>query len=319
MPTSATIRFALLLPALFACLAVACSDTDDKQPQDQPQNQDQPRDQADVDTPAEEVDPIGSAVDQAEQRFRQELASAKQALNQLVKAEYELDMKRAAEASDLDTLEALQNELKAFEAEGKTPNNPSAKRHIQAYNQKRTELGDELVKAYETAVTQYTQAIDVENARLMQAKMRWTRPTVDLDTQEYEGHHYRLFRNRVPWHQAKADCEALGGYLVCFNNQAEHEFIVENVMEKTGVSAWVGGTDAKKEGQWVWLDGNVSNYWPWTRGEPNNGGRVPDNYAAINILGKLVDLHSMNTKRTNGYICEWDVEPTREILYDEKQ
>ena len=50
--------------------------------------------------------------------------------------------------------------------------------------------------------------------------------------------------------------------------------MVQNIQSKTRI--WIGGSDADREGEWVWTDGdgnkmNITVSIPWVSNEPNGG------------------------------------------------
>ncbi|XP_028447797.1 galactose-specific lectin nattectin-like [Perca flavescens] len=74
------------------------------------------------------------------------------------------------------------------------------------------------------------------------------------------------------WSDAETFCIAAGGNLASIHSDAEHGFIKNYILQMTGVqkTAWIGGTDAVKEGTWFWSDGSNLDYACWNKGEPNN-------------------------------------------------
>ena len=119
-------------------------------------------------------------------------------------------------------------------------------------------------------------------------------------------------QEKKTWTQAKAACEKLGGYLACLNNKSEHRFVFEKLIKNKKRTAWLGGTDAHKEGDWVWLDG-TNDYWPWSKKQPNNWKNI-QHYAGLENGGTIGDYQEVN-RFVTAYICEWDYIPTRETIY----
>lgn len=249
----------------------------------------------------------------AERVFRLSLTQARLELSKEVERIMEREIQAAVDQGDLDRLEDLQAQLKAFQEDQVMPDVPATRSHAAKYRKQRTRLGDDLIRSYDAAKKAYTRARDVPNARLMQDKIDWLRPTNGLDVVERRGRLYLLVREKKTWTQARAACQALGGDLACINSRAEHRFIYEEITQGQNVITWVGATDAHKEGDWVWLDGS-DDYWPWNKGEPNNTGRAPQNHAALNKGGTISDL-AEHDSRINAYLCEWDGPPTRETVY----
>lgn len=72
---------------------------------------------------------------------------------------------------------------------------------------------------------------------------------------------------------------------------------------------WIGLNDLKKEGEWVWVDGEESNnatvtWWP---GEPNNNEGNEDCGHIRGQLRGLVLLNDSPCSNKQPYICEIDI------------
>lgn len=262
------------------------------------------------------ADPIAEDVKRAEGVFLDAVAKEKAELTESIKAAMEQEIQAAADAGDLDTLESLQNQLKAYERDGSLPRVEATRPFTQSYKRKLAHVGDDLIDTYEDATLRFTRARDVANARLMQEKLKWIRPTADRDTHEYRGQLYLFVKGQKSWSEAQAECEKLGGYLACLNSRAEHRFIYEKITKKMDRRSWVGGTDAHKEGDWIWIDGSKTDYWPWHPDEPSNDNRT-QHYAIMNTGGTLSDFED-DDDRAEAYLIEWDSVPTRETVYQPK-
>ena len=78
------------------------------------------------------------------------------------------------------------------------------------------------------------------------------------------------------WSDAVDACAKEGASLVSIKSQAEQDFVEENMKSRS----WLGMSDAKEEGHWVWLaDGTDVTYTHWDAGEPNGG--TSENYGMI--------------------------------------
>ena len=265
-----------------------------------------------------DADPIAADVRRAEQTFRLIVLKEKSELTLNIKAILDREIQRAIAAGDLDALESRKAQLNAFETDGTPPDVPATRSHFVRYNQKLARLGNDLIKTYEEATRRYTQALDVDNARLMQDKIKWTRPTHGLGTATHKGRLYLFVEKKTTWTQAKVECEKLGGYLVCLNSKSEHRF-VHGLLEDKNIHVWIGASDAEVEGDWKWLDG-TSDYWRWSRGEPNNGRRNKgQHYAKMYGNGHMDDVANTEIAHIGGYIVEWDGIPTRETIYQTEE
>ena len=89
------------------------------------------------------------------------------------------------------------------------------------------------------------------------------------------GHWYQRFDTTMTWHEAKAYCENIGGYLATVTSQDENDFLCNNF---TGGGSqqlcWLGATDEEQEGVWKWVTNEEWGYTNWACDdltcEPNN-------------------------------------------------
>uniref|UniRef100_A0A7N8X8N4 C-type lectin domain-containing protein n=1 Tax=Mastacembelus armatus TaxID=205130 RepID=A0A7N8X8N4_9TELE len=96
------------------------------------------------------------------------------------------------------------------------------------------------------------------------------------------------------WPDSRADCVSRGADLVVIDNQEEQD------------AFWVGLTDSKAEGTWVWIN-NVTEVEYWMDGEPNNMGQVGEDcgmvvYSSSNPWKTRFDASC--TERQRNWICE---------------
>lgn len=100
-------------------------------------------------------------------------------------------------------------------------------------------------------------------------------------------HWYEFVAGAITWTAARAAAtgsthQSMPGYLATVTSAAEDAFLGS----LSGLSAWLGGSDAAVEGEWRWMDGpeagqlfwqggpggTASGYASWNNGEPNNAG-----------------------------------------------
>lgn len=89
---------------------------------------------------------------------------------------------------------------------------------------------------------------------------------------------FKLFEIMRDWHDAQRDCESEGGTLAS-PHSPEHRtfFALEFKTDKWSTSHfWIGATDRKTEGEWVWSDGTPLDYTNWCDGEPNDATLYTD-------------------------------------------
>lgn len=96
----------------------------------------------------------------------------------------------------------------------------------------------------------------------------------------------------------------MGGYLACVGGEREQKFIAKLAANKY---YYLGATDEKKEGVFVWIDGSPFEYTAWFEGQPNNYGG-DEHYLATYNDGKWVDVADKGEGfwMPIGFICEWN-------------
>uniref|UniRef100_A0A8D0DCI0 C-type lectin domain-containing protein n=1 Tax=Sander lucioperca TaxID=283035 RepID=A0A8D0DCI0_SANLU len=74
------------------------------------------------------------------------------------------------------------------------------------------------------------------------------------------------------WIDAETFCQTAGGNLASIHSAEEHTFLKDYINQVSGTykNAWIGGTDAVKEGTWMWTDGSKFNYKIWNVGQPDS-------------------------------------------------
>lgn len=101
---------------------------------------------------------------------------------------------------------------------------------------------------------------------------------------EYETHRYYLFEMPMTWKDAEKFCEHAGGHLAAITSPLEQRRIEKLLRHAGGSGYWIGGTDEKQEGSFIWSSGEDVSYTNWRDGEPNNsetGEGLTENYMAI--------------------------------------
>lgn len=96
------------------------------------------------------------------------------------------------------------------------------------------------------------------------------------------GHMYKFVPGQYTVTQARTGAlnstfEGEPGYLVNITSATEQNFINTKV---SAFNVWIGLQDATQEGVWRWMDGpeagQISSYYTWCSGEPNNWGSGED-------------------------------------------
>ena len=119
---------------------------------------------------------------------------------------------------------------------------------------------------------------------LLASLLAWSGPAAAQDALIYNPatkHYYGLTPNPGIWTDAQTQAQAMGGNLATVNNQAENDWLVNNLVNNLGDPyAWIGlyQTDKSSEpgGNWAWVNGEPLDYTNWSPGEPNNFGGNED-------------------------------------------
>lgn len=140
--------------------------------------------------------------------------------------------------------------------------------------------------------------------------------SIPSDALTYNGHSYYLYTNVAStWEDAKAYCEARGGYLAVINNSAENSALFNYMKNKGYDSAYFGFSDAEQEGTWKWVTDEQVSYINWGDDDEPNGGTY-ENYGMFYYKytngewndGDFSDIYTIDGRRA--FICEWDTVTT---------
>jgi hypothetical protein len=98
------------------------------------------------------------------------------------------------------------------------------------------------------------------------------------------GHLYRLTSGPLSIDDARAEADALCGYLVSIADQNENEFVRDNFSgpQQALTYCWIGLSDEINEGEWRWDSDEpfIPTNAQWIGGEPNGG--AADNHVEMN-------------------------------------
>jgi len=128
------------------------------------------------------------------------------------------------------------------------------------------------------------------------------RPPVGVppDSQHFNGKWYRVYLEKVGWKRAREKCAALHGQLAIVPDEPTHAFLKQLA---NGLHLWLGATDEKIEGLWVWVDGTPMKFTAWAENSPDNANKN-EHYLEMHSVGKWNDNRE-NASDVVGYICEW--------------
>lgn len=119
---------------------------------------------------------------------------------------------------------------------------------------------------------------------------------------------YRFYKTGLPYALAERYCKELGGNLVKIESKEENDVLAKKVKE-LNVSFYIGASDEKKEGTFVWRDGSALTYSNWGKGEPNNAAACgKEDYVQMYLDGTWNDYIGQNFDV--GFIGEFDKTPT---------
>ncbi|XP_032223331.2 SCO-spondin isoform X3 [Nematostella vectensis] len=122
-------------------------------------------------------------------------------------------------------------------------------------------------------------------------------------TQEGSSFCYLSSKTRTTWQDSKLQCNAMNADLVTIDSQREQNF-VRTVAR--GSFVWLGFTDLRTEGRWIWESSHVetpNSFTNWARGEPSNGGgRKAENCAVMKPNGEWNDYPCSGYQLN--YICK---------------
>jgi hypothetical protein len=135
----------------------------------------------------------------------------------------------------------------------------------------------------------------------MQAVTAGRKP-IPEEAKVFGGHHYLVVVKTVTWHEAKKQCEDMGGHLVIITSKAENSFVSRLADFQT---TFIGCTDENKEGDWRWVDGTRVTWKNWAKGEPSNHNGKEHYGELYDTDGVWNDLQK-NNPDIIGYICEWE-------------
>ncbi|XP_033097740.1 uncharacterized protein LOC117101784 isoform X2 [Anneissia japonica] len=86
---------------------------------------------------------------------------------------------------------------------------------------------------------------------------------------EYNGACYVAIDTKLNFKVSKKLCQAKGGQLTSIRDADENNFVSTLVK----VEAYIGLTDAQKEGNWKWLSGGKPKFEKWLKNQPDNKGK----------------------------------------------
>jgi hypothetical protein len=133
-----------------------------------------------------------------------------------------------------------------------------------------------------------------------------TPPIPECPGQALGGSCYAFFDEPASWSDAEQGCVAWGGHLASVESSQEDAFL-DGLPSALGASAastpgvWLGGTDAARDGQFVWSDGGMLVFNGFAANQPDNG-------VGVDCIEKRNDATSLwyDQRCTDeySYVCE---------------
>jgi len=109
---------------------------------------------------------------------------------------------------------------------------------------------------------------------------------------------FKLHNEMKNWHDAQQTCQTEGGNLVTVDTPK-----INNILKSERGRLWIGASDLKEEGIFVWTNGKPLSYNNWAPGEPNNYGRRGEDCVEVNFRAPgLWNDNGCNKKRK--FMCE---------------
>uniref|UniRef100_A0A3Q3IDN7 C-type lectin domain-containing protein n=1 Tax=Monopterus albus TaxID=43700 RepID=A0A3Q3IDN7_MONAL len=112
---------------------------------------------------------------------------------------------------------------------------------------------------------------------------------------------YKFNLNEKDWADAEVACVAVGGNLASIHSKDHYDFVKGLIKTSAGPNkqTWVGGTDAVKEGVWLWSDGSKFDFTFWGPRQPDNAGMT----AALIGFYFLGVANDMPCTQKKSYAC----------------
>ncbi|XP_055368994.1 C-type lectin domain family 4 member E-like isoform X2 [Betta splendens] len=140
-------------------------------------------------------------------------------------------------------------------------------------------------------------------------------PTCETEWDQHGGSCYYFSSNKLTWDQSRSDCKGQGADLVQINSKEEQRFLDDKVGRKMTYfddKFWIGLTDSKEEGRWLWVDDSPLNTSLsfWYKTEPDNWtehNADGEDCANMGVQGGATDLKwwfDRSCRSSKRYICE---------------
>jgi Lectin C-type domain len=117
---------------------------------------------------------------------------------------------------------------------------------------------------------------------------------------------YQFFAERLSWHVAEERCVQWGGHLASVESAEEDLFVgvwpaLLGVPVGDGSGIWLGGTDARHDGDFRWADDRSLSFVGWAPNQPDNGQGVDCIQKRNDTTARWYDLRCTDGQP---YVCE---------------
>jgi hypothetical protein len=96
------------------------------------------------------------------------------------------------------------------------------------------------------------------------------------------GHAYYVSIAGHTWPDARDNCVAEGGHLVCLGSAEENGFVTTQAGLHATTGVWIGFSDVDVEGSWARVNGEPVGYTNWAPGDPDDNFGLED-VALLNL------------------------------------
>lgn len=236
------------------------------------------------------------------------------------------DVQAAADSDEQEPAQATETASNDAQAEVAEKPVEEPAEAVQEPQEPTTEAAEETKEAEaEEPAGQEAEAEEPANEEAEEEKATAVDTTVMIpdNALSYNGHHYYIYNDiKTNWDEAASNCRDRGGYLAVINDADENEKIFKYMTAMGYDQAFFGLTYSHGKDDWVYLDGDSSDYRDWgcnSKGEaePNNASgneyhvqfdvNMQDGHWNDAKFGaKVYTPEGASYKNRYTYICEWD-------------
>ncbi|XP_056001053.1 perlucin-like protein isoform X2 [Ostrea edulis] len=124
----------------------------------------------------------------------------------------------------------------------------------------------------------------------------------------YNNSCYKLFLSKESWSDAQVRCSSYGSVLAEITTAEENAFIVNTMLHNAStisVGVWAGGTDARKEGEWIWWSTNTTmSFINWRDNQPDNWSATEGEHCLEMSKGYEWKWNDYGCHREIEFLCE---------------